>query len=272
MEASVVVFHQRFSTNTLPQWRLAHPYRYLAHNGEINTVQGNRSWAVARGPAVPLAGAAGPRRRAAGGFADAARIRSRSTTCWNCCWWAASTRCTRCGMLVPPAWQSVDMIDPDLKAFYEYYATHMEPWDGPGRHRARPTAATPAARSTATACGPRAGSSPRTATSPSPPRPGVWDYEPEDVVRKGKLGPGEILALDLQTAELMDTRAGRRSAEEPPSVQGVAEEGRALPADRPHRSAPRGRAVRSRHARAVPEDVQRLGRGARRDHPGAGRG
>ena len=50
MEASVVVFHQRFSTNTLPQWRLAHPYRYLAHNGEINTVQGNRSWAVARGP------------------------------------------------------------------------------------------------------------------------------------------------------------------------------------------------------------------------------
>ena len=48
--ASVAVFHQRFSTNTLPQWRLAHPYRYLAHNGEINTVQGNRNWARARGP------------------------------------------------------------------------------------------------------------------------------------------------------------------------------------------------------------------------------
>ncbi len=59
MEASVVVFHQRFSTNTLPQWRLAHPYRYLAHNGEINTVQGNRSWAVARGPLFRLAAAAG---------------------------------------------------------------------------------------------------------------------------------------------------------------------------------------------------------------------
>jgi len=50
LEASVAVFHQRFSTNTLPQWRLAHPYRYLAHNGEINTVQGNRNWAQARGP------------------------------------------------------------------------------------------------------------------------------------------------------------------------------------------------------------------------------
>ena len=50
LEASVAVFHQRFSTNTLPQWRLAHPFRYLAHNGEINTVQGNRNWALARGP------------------------------------------------------------------------------------------------------------------------------------------------------------------------------------------------------------------------------
>jgi len=50
LESSVAVFHQRFSTNTLPQWRLAHPYRYLAHNGEINTIQGNRNWATARGP------------------------------------------------------------------------------------------------------------------------------------------------------------------------------------------------------------------------------
>jgi glutamate synthase (NADPH/NADH) large chain len=50
MESSVAVFHQRFSTNTLPQWRLSHPYRYLAHNGEINTISGNRNWAVARGP------------------------------------------------------------------------------------------------------------------------------------------------------------------------------------------------------------------------------
>ena len=50
LEASVAVFHQRFSTNTLPQWRLAHPFRLLAHNGEINTIEGNRQWAQARGP------------------------------------------------------------------------------------------------------------------------------------------------------------------------------------------------------------------------------
>ena len=130
MEASVVVFHQRFSTNTLPQWRLAHPYRYLAHNGEINTVQGNRSWAVARGPLfrspvlpdlsdiLPLVSLSGSDSQSldnmlevllAGGLDPMHAMR----------------------MLIPPAWQSVDMIDPDLKAFYEYYSTHMEPWDGP---------------------------------------------------------------------------------------------------------------------------------------------
>ena len=108
-------------------------------------------------------------------------------------------------MLVPPAWQSVDMIDPDLKAFYEYYATHMEPWDGPAgivltdgryacctldRNGLRP------ARWVITKN--------RHITIAS--EAGVWDYHPEDVVKKGKLGPGEMLALDLQTAELMDTK------------------------------------------------------------------
>src|SRR6202522_2562518 len=204
MEASVVVFHQRFSTNTTPQWRLAHPYRYLAHNGEINTVQGNRSWAVARGPlfrspvlpdltdVLPVGSRTGsdspsldnmPELLLVGGLDPMHAMR----------------------MLVPPAWQSVDMIDPDLKAFYEYYATHMEPWDGPAgivltdgryacctldRNGLRP------ARWVITKN--------RHITVAS--EAGVWDYLPEDVVKKGKLGPGEILALDLQTCELMDTR------------------------------------------------------------------
>ncbi len=204
MESSVVVFHQRFSTNTLPQWRLAHPYRYLAHNGEINTVQGNRSWAVARGPLfrspvlpdlsdiLPLVSLTGSDSQSldnmlevllAGGLDPMHAMR----------------------MLIPPAWQSVDMIDPDLKAFYEYYATHMEPWDGPAgivltdgryacctldRNGLRP------ARWVITKN--------RHITIAS--EAGVWDYPPEEVVDKGKLGPGEMLALDLQTAELMNTR------------------------------------------------------------------
>jgi glutamate synthase (NADPH/NADH) large chain len=204
MEASVVVFHQRFSTNTLPQWRLAHPYRYLAHNGEINTVQGNRSWAVARGPLfrspvlpdlsdiLPIVSLTGSDSQSLDNMLELLLVGGLDPM-------------QAMRVLVPPAWQSVDMIDPDLKAFYEYYATHMEPWDGPAgivltdgryavctldRNGLRP------ARWVITKN--------RHITIAS--EAGVWDYMPEDVVKKGKLGPGEMLALDLQTGELMDTK------------------------------------------------------------------
>ena len=204
LESSVAVFHQRFSTNTLPQWRLAHPYRFLAHNGEINTISGNRNWAVARGPLFrspllpslddiqPLVSLTGSDSQTldnmlevllAGGLDVLHAMR----------------------LLVPPAWQTVDTIDPDLRAFYEFYAPHMEPWDGPagivltdGRYAActldrnglRP------ARWVITRD--------RHLTVAS--EIGVWDYRPEDVLRKGKMGPGEILALDLQTGELLDSK------------------------------------------------------------------
>ncbi len=204
MEASVVVFHQRFSTNTLPQWRLAHPYRYLAHNGEINTVQGNRSWAVARGPLLrspllpdltdilPLVSLTGSDSQSLDNMLELLLVGGLDPM-------------HAMRALIPPAWQSVDMIDADLKAFYEYHSTHMEPWDGPAgivltdgryacctldRNGLRP------ARWVITKN--------RHITVAS--EAGVWDYAPEDVVRKGKLGPGEILALDLQTSELLDTK------------------------------------------------------------------
>src|SRR5271156_7837 len=204
LEASVVVFHQRFSTNTLPQWRLAHPYRYLAHNGEINTVQGNRSWAVARGPlfrspllpdlsdVLPVVSLTGSDSQSLDNMLEVLLIGGLDPM-------------HAMRMLIPPAWQSVDMIDPDLKAFYEYYATHMEPWDGPAgivltdgryacctldRNGLRP------ARWVITKN--------RHITIAS--EAGVWDYPPGDVIDKGKLGPGEMLALDLQTAELLTTK------------------------------------------------------------------
>jgi glutamate synthase (NADPH) large chain len=204
MQASVVVFHQRFSTNTLPQWRLAHPYRYLAHNGEINTVQGNRSWAVARGPLLrspllpeltdimPLVSMTGSDSQSLDNMLELLLVGGLDPM-------------HAMRVLIPPAWQSVDMIDADLKAFYEYHSTHMEPWDGPAgivltdgryaccaldRNGLRP------ARWVITKN--------RHITIAS--EAGVWDYLPEDVVKKGKLGPGEILALDLQTSELLDTK------------------------------------------------------------------
>ena len=179
--SSVAVFHQRFSTNTLPQWRLAHPYRFLAHNGEINTISGNRNWAVARGAVFrspvlpdlsdiqPLVSLAGSDSQTLDNMLEVLLMGGLDVLHAN-------------RLLVPPAWQTLDTLDPDLRAFYEFYATHMEPWDGPagivltdGRYAActldrnglRP------ARWVITRD--------RLLTIAS--EIGVWDYRPEDVVR-----------------------------------------------------------------------------------------
>jgi glutamate synthase (NADPH/NADH) large chain len=204
LEASVAVFHQRFSTNTLPQWRLAHPYRYVAHNGEINTIEGNRQWALARAPILrspllpdladimPLVSLTGSDSQSLDNMVELLLMGGLDVM-------------HALRLLIPPAWQSVDTLDADLRAFYEFYSAHMEPWDGPagvvltdGRYAActldrnglRP------ARFVIT----------RNRHLTIASEIGVWDYQPEDVVRKGKLGPGEIVALDLQTGTLLETR------------------------------------------------------------------
>ena len=202
LETSVCVFHQRFSTNTLPQWRLAQPFRFLAHNGEINTISGNRNWAQARArnfisdklddisdldPIISLTG-------------------SDSSSLDN------MLEVLRAGgmdvlqamrILMPPAWQTVDDFDPDVRAFYEFFDCHMEPWDGPagivltdGRYAAcsldrnglRP------ARYVIT--------NDRHLTIAS--EIGVYDYDEKDVVAKGRLGPGEMLAVDLVNGVMLD--------------------------------------------------------------------
>ena len=200
LESSVAVFHQRFSTNTLPQWRLAHPFRFLAHNGEINTIEANRSWAVARGPVfkspllpelhdiLPLVQLTGSDSQSLDNMLEVLLMGGLDVM-------------HAMRLLMPPAWQTVDGIDPDLRAFYEYYAAHMEPWDGPAgvvltdgryvgcaldRNGLRP------ARFVITKN--------RHLTIAS--EIGVWDYAPEDVVRKGRMGPGQMLALDLSTGTL----------------------------------------------------------------------
>ncbi|MGH8304032.1 MAG: glutamate synthase large subunit [Steroidobacteraceae bacterium] len=204
LETSVAVFHQRFSTNTLPQWRLAHPYRYLAHNGEINTVQGNRNWATARGPllsspllpdlqqALPLVSLTGSDSQSLDNMLEVLLMGGLDPL-------------HAMRLLMPPAWHGLDTLDPELRAFYEYYSVHMEPWDGPAgivltdgryavctldRNGLRP------ARFCIT--------HDRLLTIAS--ETGVWDYRPEDVVRKGKLGPGDMIALDLTTGTLLTSQ------------------------------------------------------------------
>ena len=202
MESSVCVFHQRFSTNTLPEWRLAQPFRFLAHNGEINTVQGNRNWALARARNFksdklddlsdldPIIGLTGSDSSSLDNMLEVMRA-------------AGMDVLQAMRILIPPAWQSLDNLDPDVRAFYEFYDCHMEPWDGPagivltdGRYAActldrnglRP------ARYVITRD--------RHITIAS--EVGVYDYEPDSVVKKGRLGPGEMLAVDLRRGQLLN--------------------------------------------------------------------
>ncbi len=200
LESGLCVFHQRFSTNTWPQWRLAQPFRYLAHNGEINTVQGNRNWSVARGfkletPLLPMDDIR-PLVSMSGSDSNSLDNMLEVLLAGGIDLFRAMR------LLIPPAWQNVKSMDPALRAFYEYNSMHMEPWDGPagivltdGRYAAcsmdrnglRP------ARWVVTRD--------RHITLAS--EIGVYDYAPEDVVAKGRLKPGQMIAADTRSGELL---------------------------------------------------------------------
>jgi glutamate synthase (NADPH/NADH) large chain len=201
LASDLCVFHQRFSTNTWPEWRLAQPFRYLAHNGEINTIQGNRYWSVARGnkfemPAIPDMDDIRPLVSMTGSDSSSLDNMLEALLAGGMDIFRAMR------LLIPPAWNNVETMDPDLRAFYEYHSMHMEPWDGPagivltdGRYAAcvmdrnglRP------ARYVVT--------KDRHITLAS--EIGVYGYRPEDVVAKGRLRPGEMIAADTHTGALL---------------------------------------------------------------------
>ncbi len=203
METAIVVFHQRFSTNTLPRWHLAHPFRMLAHNGEINTVQANRNWSVARinkfeTPNLPGLKDTHPVVNRTG--SDSSSMDNMLELLVN----GGMDLFRAVRMMIPPAWQNVETMDADQRGFHEYNALHMEPWDGPAgvvitdgryavclldRNGLRP------ARWVITKNG--------FITLAS--EIGVSGYQPEDVVSKGRVGPGNILAIDTHTGKMLKT-------------------------------------------------------------------
>lgn len=199
--SSLCLFHQRFSTNTLPQWRLAQPFRYLAHNGEINTVRGNRNWAIARGS--KLSSKKFPNLSDAHPFVNNSGSDSMSLDNMLEVYLMGGMDIFKATQtLVPPAWQNAELIDPDLKAFYRFQAIHAEPWDGPAgivltdgrfascaldRNGLRP------ARYVITKN--------RIITLAS--EVGVYDYDQSEVLAKGRLKPGQMMAVDTQTGALV---------------------------------------------------------------------
>ncbi|TPW29953.1 glutamate synthase large subunit [Pararhizobium mangrovi] len=201
-ESALCLVHQRFSTNTFPSWKLAHPYRMVAHNGEINTLQGNTNWMAARQAAVssPLFGS------------DISKLWPISypgqsdTACFD----NALEFLVQGGysmphammMLIPEAWSGNNLMSPARKAFYEYHAALMEPWDGPAA-----VTFTDGVQIGATLD--RNGLRPARYVVTDDDRvimaseAGVLPVKEETIVQKWRLQPGRMLLIDLKKGRIV---------------------------------------------------------------------
>ncbi len=208
-ETAFALFHQRFSTNTAPSWRMTQPFRLVAHNGEINTIEGNRRWMRARATQLssfvdrkssPLGGL-----RIVPGTSDSASVDDALTSV------TAPGRDLPHGMtmLMPPAWESDSALPADVRSFFDYQASLMEPWDGPAlvvfsdgrvvgaaldRNGLRP------ARYLVTTNDLVLVSS----------EAGVLDVDVARVVRRGRLGPGDMLVVDMEQRTVRERAAVHR--------------------------------------------------------------
>ena len=198
--SGLALVHSRFSTNTFPTWGLAQPFRLLAHNGEINTIRGNRGWMEAR-ESVLSSPALGDIREirpiVQPGMSDSASL----DNVLEFLLMSGLSLPHAMAMLVPESFNEKNPISEDLKAFYEYHSILMEPWDGPAallfsdgryaggmldRNGLRP------ARYLITQGGMMVVAS----------EVGVMDFEPGDIKEKGRLQPGKILLIDTEKGEI----------------------------------------------------------------------
>ena len=202
LESALALVHSRFSTNTFPSWPLAHPYRFIAHNGEINTVQGNRNWmrtreAMMRSDLLP-----GLERA----FPICTPDASDSAT------FDEVLELLHLGgrslphamlMMIPEAWENHDTMDADKRAFYRFHASLMEPWDGPAS----------VAFTDGTVIGAVLD---RNGLRPSrywitdddlvimASEVGVIDIDQSKIVRKGRLQPGRMFLIDTAQGRIVD--------------------------------------------------------------------
>ncbi len=198
--SGLALVHSRFSTNTFPTWSLAQPFRLLAHNGEINTIRGNRGWMQAR-ESVLSSEALGDIREISPivqkGMSDSASL----DNVLEFFVMSGLSLPHAMSVLVPESFNDKNPISEDLKAFYEYHSILMEPWDGPAallfsdgrfaggmldRNGLRP------ARYTIT----------KNDTMVVASEAGVIDFDPTEVAEKGRLQPGKILLIDTQEGKI----------------------------------------------------------------------
>ncbi|MDF2806522.1 MAG: glutamate synthase subunit alpha [Cellulosimicrobium sp.] len=220
--SEIALVHSRFSTNTFPSWPLAQPFRMIAHNGEINTVRGNRNWMAARegtlasdaiGDLAPLLPVCSEGSSDSASFDEVLELLHLS----------GRSLPHAVLMMVPEAWENHAEMDPDLRAFYEYHSTLMEPWDGPAclnftdgtligavldRNGLRP------GRYWVTEDGLVVLAS----------EAGVLDLDPATIVRKGRLEPGRMFLVDTGQGRIVeDEEIKSQLAAQRPYAQWVAE-------------------------------------------------
>ncbi|MDB4849115.1 glutamate synthase large subunit [Gammaproteobacteria bacterium] len=201
-KASTCVFHQRFSTNTSPRWHLAQPFRLLAHNGEINAIRGNRNWVKARSskfltPFIPKIQKFKQLVNETG--SDSSSLDNMIELLVK--GGVDIFRAIR--MVLPPAWQNIQTLDPDVRGFHEYNSMHMEPWDGPAgivmadgkwaicvldRNGLRPARFQLSKDNIITIAS----------------ETGVNPIDEKDIVKKGRVKPGGMLAIDTSKGMIFD--------------------------------------------------------------------
>ncbi len=130
-ESAMALVHSRFSTNTFPSWPLAHPYRLIAHNGEINTLQGNRNWMAAREAVLTSKTLPGDLKRIYPIITPGASDSASFDEVVELLHLDGRSLAHAVLMMIPEAWENHESMDPDRKAFYQYHTSIMEPWDGP---------------------------------------------------------------------------------------------------------------------------------------------
>ena len=201
--SALALVHSRFSTNTFPSWPLAHPFRFIAHNGEINTVKGNRNWMRAS-EATLVTDAFGPDiARLFPVCSDGASDSASFDEVLELLHLAGRSLPHAVLMMVPEAWERHESMDPARRAFYEYHSTFMEPWDGPAcvtftdgeligavldRNGLRP------GRFWVTDDGLVVLAS----------EVGVLDIDPARIVRKGRLQPGKMFLVDTVGGRIIE--------------------------------------------------------------------
>jgi glutamate synthase (NADPH/NADH) large chain len=222
-ESALALVHSRFSTNTFPSWPLAHPYRFIAHNGEINTVQGNRNWMRTRESllasdllpglerAFPVCTPGGSDSASFDEVLELLHLGGRSLP-------------HAMLMMIPEAWENHDTMDAEKRAFYRFHSSLMEPWDGPAS----------VCFTDGTLIGAvldRNGLRPSRYWVTDDDRVvlasevGVIDIAPEKIVRKGRLQPGRMFLIDTAQGRIVEDEEVKRELAQAQPYQQWLDEG-----------------------------------------------